>query len=329
MATKELELESRIGGVGLTGSRDVPIIDLSDFDARRDEIADQLWDAAANVGFFQIKNHGIPAELIDLAFANSKRFFDLPTEIKKDFALGNNVGWEYMSQVRPSTGTQDQKQSYQITMPRMDGYFPSESQLPGFRKRMETFEQLNWQLSLKLLKLFAEKMHMKPETIEEAHNHDSPVYQSTLRLLHYFALKVEELDDSKWRAGAHTDFSVLTLLYQRDGQGGLEVCPGADSDQPIWAPVTPYNDVITCNIGDMLMRWSDDQLKSTLHRVRAPRYDGTPESLKERYTVVYFAQANEDALLRGPLGRYPPITAGEYIKQRLQANYNALKGKLK
>jgi isopenicillin N synthase-like dioxygenase len=29
-------------------------------------------------------------------------------------------------------------------------------------------------------------------------------------------------------AGAHTDFDTLTLLFQRVGQGGLEVCPGRE-----------------------------------------------------------------------------------------------------
>lgn len=32
----------------------------------------------------------------------------------------------------------------------------------------------------------------------------------------------------------------------------------------------PVEDAITINIGDMLMRWSDDRLKSNFHRVRAP-----------------------------------------------------------
>jgi isopenicillin N synthase-like dioxygenase len=33
-------------------------------------------------------------------------------------------------------------------------------------------------------------------------------------------------DFEGWRAGAHTDFDCLTLLHQKTGQGGLQVCPG-------------------------------------------------------------------------------------------------------
>ncbi len=49
----ELELESRMGGQGTeTADRQILVIDLSDFDARRTDITEQLWAAARDVGFF-------------------------------------------------------------------------------------------------------------------------------------------------------------------------------------------------------------------------------------------------------------------------------------
>ena len=47
---------------------------------------------------------------------------------------------------------------------------------------------------------------------------------------------------------------------QREGQGGLEVCPGREASTDFgvgndWTPVVPRNDAITINIGDLLMRW--------------------------------------------------------------------------
>ena len=61
-----------------------------------------------------------------------------------------------------------------------------------------------------------------------------------------------------WRAGAHTDFDCLTLLFPASGagKGGLQVCPGKDRENQRWTSIEP-REVITCNIGDMLMRWSD------------------------------------------------------------------------
>jgi isopenicillin N synthase-like dioxygenase len=53
-----------LGGLGATKMGEVPRIDLSDFKARKGDIADQLWQASIDIGFFQIVNHGIPEEQV-------------------------------------------------------------------------------------------------------------------------------------------------------------------------------------------------------------------------------------------------------------------------
>ena len=123
----ELNRESRIGGMGTEGAHGVALIDLSDFETRKPEIADALWEAATTLGLFQLTGHGIPIDQIEEAFSLSAAFFDLPTEAKEQMPLrpGTNAGWEFKAQVRPSTGTPDQKESYQITLPRMANLWPS------------------------------------------------------------------------------------------------------------------------------------------------------------------------------------------------------------
>jgi isopenicillin N synthase-like dioxygenase len=148
----------------------------------------------------------------------------------------------------------------------------------------------------------------------------SPEYQSTLRMIHYLPMENAKPEDfTGWRAGAHTDFDCLTLLHQRTGQGGLQLCPGkeATGGDLEWTDVPPLPGVVTCNIGDMLMRWSDDQLQSTLHRVRMPRQD---EYLGPRYSLPFFCQANKDVIIQGPGKKYDPITAQDYLLQRIAAN---------
>jgi isopenicillin N synthase-like dioxygenase len=78
----ELNKEQSLGSVGVSKARDVPRIDMSGFDARKAEIADQLWRASTEIGFFQLVNHGIPQEQIDEAFAMTERFFALPHDTK-------------------------------------------------------------------------------------------------------------------------------------------------------------------------------------------------------------------------------------------------------
>lgn len=119
---------------------------------------------------------------------------------------------------------------------------------------------------------------------------------------------------------------MVTLLFQRQGQAGLEMVAGRDSTTQFawgdtWVPVEPVEAAICVNIGDMLMRWSDDRLKSNFHRVRAPQpgeYQGP------RYSIAYFNQCCRSTVIQGPGKTYEPITAEEFLKQALQRNYAAL-----
>lgn len=318
----ELNKEATFGGMGREKARDVPQVDLSDFEKRKGEIADQLWAASTEIGFFQLINHGIPQSQIDEAFEFTEKFFDLPMETKAKYPLekGTNSGWEYKAQVRPSTGTADNKESYQITLPRMGKLWPTGEELPGFKAVMLAFERANWALGMKVLSCFALKLGFAPDFFTDAHDPMSPEYQSTQRMIHYLPMLNAKAEDfTGWRAGAHTDFDCLTLLHQRVGQGGLQLCPGKEAvgGELEWTDVAPLPGVVTCNIGDMLMRWSDDQLQSTLHRVRMPRQD---EYLGPRYSLPFFCQANKDAVIQGPGQKYAPITAHDYLQQRIAAN---------
>ena len=326
-ALKELNLETTFGGMGKEIECDVPVIDLTDFELRREEITDQLWRAATEVGFFQLSGHGLDLALIKQAFGLSEQFFALPESEKQRYPLkkGLNSGWEFRSQVRPSTGTADDKESFQITLPHMDDLWPNQTVVPEFHRVMLDFEHKAWQLGMKVLSCFAERLGFERDFFTRAHDRGHEEYQSTLRLLHYLPLPEGTTPDASiWRAGAHTDFDCLTMVFQQENQGGLQVSPGKDAegkgDEREWFTVTPKEERITCNIGDMLMRWSDDRLKSTLHRVRMPKpgdYNGP------RYSMAFFCQANKDQIIRGPKEKYPPISARDYLMQRIQANFDS------
>lgn len=75
-----------------------------------------------------------------------------------------------------------------------------------------------------------------------------------LRLLHYPPVTNSE---GGWRHGSHTDIGALTLLFQRDGEDGLEVCPGRETHTSQMTdgqffPVSAKTGPIVVNIGDML-----------------------------------------------------------------------------
>jgi isopenicillin N synthase-like dioxygenase len=239
----------------------------------------------------------------------------------------------YLRQVRPSTGTPDLKESYQC------GYtaaaavsWPSEAAAPGFRAACERFMSGAAAVSDVLLRALALALDMPEEALVAAHNPAAPDVQTALRLLYYPPLAgrtdVDVAHGDRWRAGAHTDFDVLTLLFQRPGEDGLELCPGRAASTEFahgdtWLPVPPVEGTITCNIGDMLMRWSDDTVVSTFHRVRAPA-EGTPESTKARYSIAYFNQACESTLIQGAAAKYPPLTGREFLATSIARNFSAL-----
>jgi isopenicillin N synthase-like dioxygenase len=230
----ELAKETRMGAQGTdTQAREIRRIDLSDLANRRFEIADQLWDAAVDVGFFQIAQHGIDPAYVTATFAMTKRFFAPPQSVKAKYPhqKANNVGWGSRAQIRPSTGTPDQKEPYQITRPHMGGLWPSEQELIDFQSTMLGFERQCWSAGMKVLSCFAYKLGFAWGFFEHANDPYAISYQSTLRLLHYFAIpQSTEQGLGLWRAGAHTDFDCLTLLFQQAGQGGLHVCPGKEME---------------------------------------------------------------------------------------------------
>jgi len=170
--------------------------------------------------------------------------------------------------------------------------------------------------------------------------------QCTLRFLHYPPAPKEDIlrlrDDGHWRAGAHTDWANVTLLFQRAEDKGLECCANprlvvsssaASSTTPPtttsnnnhhkeyrWAEVNPVKGGIAVNIGDMLARWSDGRLYSNLHRVRMPK-DSELDPPRSRYSIAFFAQSDKKTLIQSHDAE--PITAGDYLLSRVQSNFQA------
>lgn len=97
-------------------SRAIPTISLRDFDSRVAEITSELVEAAENVGFFCIIDHGISRAAMDAIFDQSARFFNQDDNVKGrvPFSPQHNAGWEKNAQIRPSTGAVDRKESYQM-----------------------------------------------------------------------------------------------------------------------------------------------------------------------------------------------------------------------
>lgn len=111
------------------------------------------------------------------------------------------------------------------------------------------------------------------------------------------------------RVGAHDDINTFSLLFQK--QQGLEVFHDG-----CWSPLNPQEDEIICNVGHMIVRWSDDRLTST--SVRHSSYQGP------RYALEYLNEANRSAIIQGRTKYTQPITAGEFLMKAMEKKYREI-----
>ncbi|KAF5006946.1 hypothetical protein FDECE_6704 [Fusarium decemcellulare] len=316
----------------------IPEISLGGFESRIDEITAEVMDAAENIGFFSIVDHGISKEAVDAIFDQSARFFNQPDHVKclVPFSPKHNAGWEKNAQVRPSTGAADRKESYQMQFGEgMQGRWLDEETLPGFQQEALTFMHKTQKLSEKLMMCFARGLGFDDDYFIKAHDVSRRESQTVCRLLHYFETPriANPTGEIFHRAGTHADWDFLTLLFQKAGQSGLEICPGREVSTSFgygdaWSKVEPNADknAIVCNIGDLLMSWSDDRLKSTFHRVKAPCEPD--DYYGERYSIAFFNQPCRDAEIQGPLKKYPLVTGEEFARNAMNRNYKALQDKI-
>ncbi|KAL4954373.1 hypothetical protein BDW69DRAFT_163279 [Aspergillus filifer] len=314
--------------------RPIPRISLHDFETRIDTITSELIHAAENVGFFAITDHGLAIAEIENMFDLAESFFSLPPEIKKTVPWNpNNVGWETNSQVRPSTGQPDTKESCQLQFgENMNGIWLDDKHIDGFKEKSLEFMHMVQKVSELLMRCFARGLGFPDDFFVKAHDVSRSNCQTTCRLLHYFALPTKSDGKTYHRAGAHADWDFLTLLFQRTGQSGLEICPGRESVTEFgigdeWTKVEPVTGEIVCNIGDLLMSWSDDRFKSTFHRVKAPCEEG--DYYGDRYSIAFFNQPCKDAVIQGPKKKYPLVTGEQFNTNAMKRNFAALQEKLK
>jgi isopenicillin N synthase-like dioxygenase len=132
----------------------------------------------------------------------------------------------------------------------------------------------------------------------------------TAMRLNFYPAQSGRPQPGQLRAGAHTDYGTFTILNGENVPGGLQVLAKGGE----WIDVETDPQTFVINIGDLLMRWTNDRWVSNTHRVVNP-----PTRLaggSKRLSIAFFHQPNYDALIEcvAPPGqaKYPPVRSGEY-----------------
>jgi isopenicillin N synthase-like dioxygenase len=169
-----------------------------------------------------------------------------------------------------------------------------------------------------IMRMFAITLDLPETYFDDKINRHS----SVLRLTHYPALDSEPLPGEQ-RAGAHTDIGALTILHIDDTPNSLQVQLRSGE----WINVNRVPGAFIINIGDMMMRWTNDKWLSNMHRVVNPPFVNGHS--KRRLSIVFFCQTNHDTVVEclpncaepGTPPRYPPIVSGEYSAMRAAMRY--------
>lgn len=319
--------------MSVSTSLDIPVIDFSPFVENdlvgKGQVAEAIYHACHNVGFLYLKNHGIPQASIDQAFAQSQQFFALPLAEKQKIAWSSecsNRGYVGLERERlDETQPGDLKEAFNLgkeVSPAAAAIKP-ELVLNRWPDGQEDFRQIITAFfdqcavgAARIFRAFAIALGMPESYIVDKHQN----HGYTLRLLHYPPLGTPP-KPGQIRAGAHSDYGTLTLLFQ-DDVGGLEV-KTADGR---WMPAPAIPGTVLINTGDLTERWSNDVFRSTKHRVALPQGE---KALGDRYSIAFFCQPDPDAEIvclptcqsqENP-PKYPPVKSGEYLLSRLQATY--------
>ena len=307
----------------------LPVIDLS---AGEEAIAAGIGAAARGVGFFYVTGHGVDPGLTAAVFAGSRDFFALPVAVKERQSIRlspHNRGYVGLKgeSLDPTTAP-DLKEAYNIGLelaaddPRVMRGEPFRGlnlwpDLAGWRATMLAYFDAVWAVGRRLHRGIARDLGLDPAYFED--KLDQPM--ATLRLLHY-PPQPPGAASGAIGAGEHTDYGDITLLLT-DEVGGLEVKRrDAASADGGWIAAPHVAGAFICNIGDCLMRWTNDVYVSTPHRV-------VNRGGRERYSVAFFLDPNpetEVACLPTCISatrpaRYAPVTGADYLRGRLDATY--------
>lgn len=284
----------------------LPLLDLALLDgspAQRGQFLDDLRHAARHIGFFYLTGHGIDAGLLTQVQQQARRFFALPEADKLAVGMINSPHFRGYNRAASeiTRGQPDLREQFDLgaereplqqgpdspAWSRLQGPNQWPAALPEFKPLLLAWQQAMTQMSLRLLRAFAQALSL-PE------NAFDPLYGAKpnehIKLIRYPGRHAQQ---SRQGVGAHKDSGFLSFLLQ-DQQAGLQV----EVEEGRWIDASPRPDTLVVNIGELLELATNGYLRATVHRVESPPLGS------ERLSLAFFLGAQLDAVV--PVYQLPP-----------------------
>ena len=307
-------------------SRKIPVIDFSDFisgdELRRQKFIKEVGDSLKDIGFFALENHHIPIELIKQAYDKGDNFFDLPEDVKMQYAqreISHQRGYTpFGMEHAKDNPAPDLKEFWQtgrshemghsVTYP--ENIWPDES-VPQFKYVVDDLFIRMEGLSRELLSACSEYLGKDTNWLPNMTADGNTI----MRIIHYPPLG-KDSPKGAVRSAEHEDINLITLLVTATADG-LEVMDHDGS----WIKVEGDEKYIIVDSGDMIQNLTNGLFKSTTHRVVNPasksaRRFSMPMFVHPRNSIDLTPKP-EFIEMTGGECNYQSITAGDYLHQRL------------
>jgi polar amino acid transport system ATP-binding protein len=240
--------------------------------AARAAAAQQLDAAARSWGFFYAAGHGVDERLIAEVVRLARTFFAQDTAEKMRIPMSaGGLAWRgyFPAGGELTSGKPDWKEGLYlgselpVDHPRVrEGVILHGANLwpdiEGFRKTVLAYIDALEELGHALMRGLALGLGL-PQAYFDEHGTRDPLL--LLRFFNYPTRPVPEGVPAEWGVGEHTDYGLLTMLWQ-DTVGGLQV-----RTDDGWVDAPPIPGTFVCNIGDMLDRMTGGRYRSVPHRV--------------------------------------------------------------
>ncbi len=298
--------------------RRIPVLRFADYtqgqSGRREAFMDALLGGLQDYGFIILREHPVPAPLLEHAYHLSAAFF-AQTEATKRRYLGGPRGYAPFGLEHAKDRAQpDLKEFWQLGPERAAPTRASPANLwpdspAGFRQTFLALFDVLQNTGRLILEALAPGLGLPRGYFESLLTERN----SVLRLLHYPPISTD-VPDGSLRSAPHEDINLLTLLVAPEGPG-LEIL---DRDGR-WLPIPSQPHDLIVDAGDMLARMSNDVIPATTHRVVNPS-----GSSLSRYSMPFFMHPDPDVVLTcmrsciGAGAKYADITAGAFLEQRLR-----------